>query len=59
MQLLACSAQSATHSSTFPTMSNTPDADLQFERDPVSEGVPVCPKLQSDRLAVCAALAGR
>jgi hypothetical protein len=47
VQLLPWSAQSATHSSTLPTMSNTPHADLQFARDPVSEGVPVCPKLQS------------
>src|SRR5262245_35773463 len=32
---LARSAQSATHSSTFPTMSNTPQLDLQLLREPV------------------------
>jgi hypothetical protein len=37
------SVQSATHSSTFPTMSNTPHADLQFDRDPVLTGLPVLP----------------
>src|SRR5215468_641646 len=47
VQLLAWSAQSATHSSTFPTMSNAPHAEVQFERDPVSEGAPVFPTLQS------------
>src|SRR5262249_8321511 len=47
VQLLAWSAQSATHSSTFPIMSNAPHADLQLERDPVSDGVPVWLKLQS------------
>jgi hypothetical protein len=31
---LARFAQSATHSSTLPTMSNTPHADLQFDREP-------------------------
>src|SRR5262249_56205522 len=47
VQLLAWSVQSATHSSTFPIMSNAPHADLQLERDPVSDGVPVWLKLQS------------
>src|SRR5262245_7653842 len=37
-QLFARSLQSATHSSTFPTMSNAPQLDLQLERDPVSTG---------------------
>src|SRR5262249_61039322 len=32
------SAQSATHSSTLPTMSNTPHADLQLDRDPAADG---------------------
>src|SRR5262249_21793051 len=30
--------QSATHSLTFPTMSNAPQADLQFDREPVLVG---------------------
>src|SRR5262245_5624658 len=34
----ANSPQSSTHSYTFPTMSNTPHADLQFDRDPVLTG---------------------
>ena len=37
---LARSAQSPTHSSTFPTMSNTPQLDLQFAREPVFTGAP-------------------
>src|SRR5262249_53785009 len=47
VQVLAWAAQSATHSSTFPIMSNAPHADLQLERDPVFDGVPVWLKLQS------------
>src|SRR5437773_11372346 len=35
VQLTDLSAQSATHSVTFPTMSNTPQLDLQFDREPV------------------------
>src|SRR5881397_1364941 len=38
VQFCAASAQSATHSSTFPTMSNTPQLDLQLLRDPVFAG---------------------
>jgi len=38
VQFDAASLQSATHSSTFPTMSKTPHADLQFDRDPVLTG---------------------
>src|SRR5205823_15049203 len=38
--VLLRSAQSATHSSTFPTMSNTPQLDLQFVRLPVFDGPP-------------------
>src|SRR5262249_49901658 len=34
------STQSATPSSTSPTMSNTPQLDLQFEREPVLTGPP-------------------
>src|SRR5262245_36072923 len=30
-----CGTQSATHSITFPTMSNAPSADLQLVREPV------------------------
>src|SRR5262249_50521636 len=41
------SAQSATHSSTLPTMSNTPHADLQLDREPVGDGANVLPTLQS------------
>src|SRR6516225_3550776 len=35
------SAQSATHSSTLPIMSNTPQLDLQFIRLPVFDGPPL------------------
>jgi predicted RecA/RadA family phage recombinase len=35
VQPAAWSTQSATHSWTFPTMSNTPQADLQLLREPV------------------------
>src|SRR5438876_11930521 len=38
VQLIARSAQSATRSSTFPTMSNAPQLDLQFARLPVFAG---------------------
>src|SRR5262245_31357799 len=38
VQETARSAQSATHSFTFPTMSNTPQADVQLVREPVSAG---------------------
>src|SRR5438094_112869 len=44
---VARSAQSATHSSTFPTMSNTPQLDLQFDREPVFTGLPAAEMLQS------------
>src|SRR5262245_61619961 len=40
-QLFARSLQSATHSSTFPTMSNAPQLDLQLDRDPVFTGLMV------------------
>src|SRR2546429_2361730 len=38
VQFVARSLQSATHSSTFPTMSNTPQLDLHLAREPVSTG---------------------
>src|SRR5881628_2803297 len=41
------SAQSATHSLTFPTMSKTPQLDLHFEREPVFTGLPAVEILQS------------
>src|SRR5207249_3779042 len=47
VQLIALSAQSATHSQTFPTMSNTPQLDLQFDREPVFTGLPAVEMLQS------------
>src|SRR5207249_11802989 len=34
VQFIARSAQSATHSATFPTMSNTPQLDLHLLREP-------------------------
>src|SRR5437764_10716812 len=47
VQLTDLSAQSATHSATFPTMSNTPQLDLQFDREPVFTGLPAAEMLQS------------
>src|SRR5262249_33681704 len=47
VQVTALSAQSATHSSTLPTMSNTPQLDLQFDREPVVTGLPAVEMLQS------------
>ncbi len=38
VQLTERSPQSETHSFTFPIMSNTPQADLQLSREPVSAG---------------------
>src|SRR5262245_5404314 len=38
VQLFARSPQSATHSFTFPTMSKTPQLDLQLDREPVFTG---------------------
>src|SRR5262245_10463749 len=38
VQLSARSLHSATHSDTFPTMSNVPQLDLQLDRDPVFTG---------------------
>src|SRR5213596_1268649 len=48
VQLTDLSAQSATHSVTFPTMSNTPQLDLQFDREPVFTASPAAEMLQSD-----------
>src|SRR6266705_2437844 len=45
VQFTALSTQSATHSSTFPTMSKTPQLDLQFDRDPVFTGLPAAEML--------------
>src|SRR5262249_11196008 len=44
---LAISPQSATHSPTLPTMSKTPQLDLQLDREPVFTTSPVLPTLQS------------
>jgi DNA-binding winged helix-turn-helix (wHTH) protein len=48
VQLFARSAQSSTHSFTFPTMSNTPQLDLQVAREPVFTASKTFPVLQSD-----------
>src|SRR5438093_13701496 len=40
VQLIALSAQSATHSQTFPTMSNTRHLDWQFDREPALTALP-------------------
>src|SRR5436309_7814998 len=48
VQLTAPSAQSATHSSTLPTMSKTPQLDLQFDREPVFTASPTSEMLQSE-----------
>jgi hypothetical protein len=47
VRLVARSAQSATHSFTFPTMSKTPQLDLQLEREPVFTASPAAEMLQS------------
>ena len=44
---LAKSVQSATHSAVLPTMSKTPQLDLQFDRDPVFTRSPAALMLQS------------
>src|SRR5437870_10938168 len=48
VQLTDLSAQSATHSNTFPTMSKTPQLDLQFDREPVFTASPAVEMLQSE-----------
>src|SRR5439155_44397 len=40
-------SESATHSSTFPTMSNTPQSDLQLDREPELTASPTTEMLQS------------
>src|SRR5919204_5846520 len=46
VQLFAKSPQSATHSHSFPTMSNAPQLDLQLLREPVFTGWPAVEMLQ-------------
>src|SRR5579862_7185868 len=46
-QVVDCGTQSATHSSTLPTISCAPHADMQCERDPVGTLVNTLYVLQS------------